>query len=164
MKEYYILKNGGWPFIVEIYNEDNKFIIKENNDKAKTIYKSSFLKKFLGKNTNGKDVGNSILFLISINANKTIYKYLYIGSEIYSFTSDIPITKYYSPIGNSDTSYPYAKNKYDTFIMLDKCIIDNDLIDEEDDVYGFYYKTSMNKKNKVVYDKFDDLKIIVKEY
>lgn len=177
MKKYYILQNGGRSFVVEIYNDENKFIVKENlqieqqnttrssnKDKVKIIYKSSFLKKFLGKNTDGKDIGNSILFLISNNKSQTSFKYLYIGSEIYLFTTDTPITKYYSPIGNGSVSYPYAKNKYDTFIMLDKCIIDNELIDGEKDVYGYYYKTVMDKKNKNVYYKFNNVKVIVKEY
>ena len=165
MRQYYILNNGGWPYIVEIYNDEYHFVIKENNDKARTIYKSSFLKKFLGKNTDGKEIGNSILFLVSINVANTKFKYLYIGSEIYLFTSNIPITKYYSPIGNSASPYPYAKNKDYSYLMVEQYIVDNnDLSDIKEDPYKFYYKTTMNKKNIQTFQKFYNIKVIARAY
>ena len=162
MKIYKILDNGGYPFIIENYNEDNYIIVKHNNELGKIIYKSHYVKKLIGKSQNIKNNGNSMLYLIDVNKTNTKFKYLYIGSEIYLFTTDEAITKFYSPIGNSSVPYPYAKNKYETFIMLDKCIIDNDLIKNVKDPYSYYYKIIMDKKNKTKFNKFKSLKNITK--
>ncbi len=61
--------------------------------------------------------GNSIL-LKNHTTNDT-NKYLFIGTEIYSFTSEDEITDFFSPVGNNYVPYPFAidteKNYY--FLM-----------------------------------------------
>jgi hypothetical protein len=164
MRSYYILNNGGWPYIIDIDNTNNIFIIRKNNNDITKIYESKFIKKFLGKHTDGTLLGNSILFLIFVNDIKTVYQYIYIGTEIYSFTHDTPITKYYSPIGNSNVCYPYATSKNKTLLMLDKCILDSNLIDNNEDVYGYYYRTYVySKKDKISYPSFKNIQIIFQD-
>lgn len=51
--------------------------------------------------------GNSILLRIgSINE----FRYVYIGAEIYEFSTDEIITKYVSSVGNNCVPYPYAES------------------------------------------------------
>ena len=56
-------------------------------------------------------------------------KYIYIGSEIYSFTTgngkENAIVKYISPIGNNDVPYPYAISGKYTYLMIEDVILDN---------------------------------------
>lgn len=40
--------------------------------------------------------------------------------KIYSFTSEDPIIKYHSEIGNNDVPYPIAESKNQYFFMLDQ--------------------------------------------
>lgn len=52
--------------------------------------------------------GNSILLRIG---DKTEFRYLFIGSDIYEFTTDEIITKYVSSVGNNQVPYPYAESE-----------------------------------------------------
>ncbi len=58
--------------------------------------------------------GNSIL--LKIHTNDDTNKYLFIGTEMYSFTAENEITSFFSPVGNNDVPYPFAmdyeKNYY----------------------------------------------------
>lgn len=45
-------------------------------------------------------------------------RYVYIGSEIYSFISKSPIDFYISPVGNNDVPYPVARDTQNNFYLL----------------------------------------------
>lgn len=156
-KIYKTHDNGARPFIVEIQGKgvsvsknmdefeyvDGKFI---NIPKPlKHLFTKTADEVFIGKKspTGGYDglqpskaEGNSILLKIGS-------KYMFIGNEIYEFTpidGDI-IIAYYSDIGNSDVSYPYAVGKTHIYIMLDKLAIEKSYFDMKEDIYKqFYYE------------------------
>ena len=62
-----------------------------------------------------KCIGNSILAEISHG------KYLYIGDTVFTFNTNgkSPITKYISPVGNSDVPYPYALDSEFAYLMIE---------------------------------------------
>ncbi len=146
-KEYEIIDNGGVPFTVvvngktaEIYKKDSKEIIMG----------TPFLKIFIGDNDlkdprsapKGQDPGNSILIKVGP------HKYIYVGSEIYSFLTDDPIKAYYSPLGNSAVPYPYAVGEKSVYFMLDRIAVPVEQIDLKEDGYSqFYMKGNELKKS-----------------
>ena len=78
--------------------------------------------------------GNSIL----VRDGST---YMFIGHEIFEFKpikGDI-IEKYYSDIGNSDVSYPYAIGKTHIYILLDKVAVEKSYFDMKKHIYKQYY-------------------------
>jgi len=139
-KTYFIHDNNKRPLLV--YVKDNVYIYrlpktyyvkasdKDKNDSKNKwfyieLYKKYTPKKiFIGKcikakrfDSDGpKSNGNSILLLLENS------KYLYIGSEIYQFSTDMNdvIVKYYSSIGNNDVPYPVAVGTNNVYFMLDK--------------------------------------------
>lgn len=149
VKSYKIQNNGSEPFIVEVLPK-SVTILKQKYDDASHTYLMdkkvgtySYKTIFIGDNllndksyaSKGKWPGNSILLEISDG------KYIYIGSEIYSFeTKDKEkVIKYYSPVGNSVVPYPYAVGKNHTYFMLDKELLPNNLLDLKKDAYGQFY-------------------------
>lgn len=159
-KYYYIHDNGGRPFLVYISNNDIYIYKNPDNiifsnqlydlhEDTKWMY-SQLIKHYLiqeyfighsPKNAMtkysggyGKDfTGNSILIKIKN------HEYIYIGSEIYSFTSKTNIIRFVSPVGNNDVPYPYAidsNNNY--YLMLHTIMIQN--IPKNIDPYTYYYK------------------------
>jgi hypothetical protein len=109
----------------------------------------SYEKVFIGKykhpdlhpnHQNNRD-GNSVLIKLGTNDDK--YEYVYIGSEIFNFTTEDEILEYHSPIGNSDVPYPYAVGAKNTYLMLDqRCILNSDLPEFDHvgtNVYTIYY-------------------------
>lgn len=122
-RSYYILDNGGRPFLVNIkgmhvevyplnYDEDNYIYEKPyyKNYKNKPIHQVDAEEIFIGKASKKIGafrrgyLGNSILLKIKGN-NK--YQLIY-GDKIINFSSKAPINSYVSPIGNADVVYPFA--------------------------------------------------------
>jgi hypothetical protein len=107
--------------------------------------------------------GNSILLKISSN------RYVFIGSEVYEFSTDNDnITKYYSPVGNNDVPYPFAYGDKNIYFMLDRKFVSYNkapILNNRDitDAYSHYYglfgyeklnKYSKNMKNiKIIHDR-----------
>ena len=159
-KRYTILDNGGEPFVVfvrpghlEVYHNDfNRET--ENYTLGKKILATGYLKVHIGDNTlkikhpgvapKGIYPGNSIL--VQTGANK----YIYIGSEIYSFSAldGDTVRKYYSPVGNSAVPYPYALGEKYAYMMLDRAAIDIDAVNPKEDVYPQYYSHGLDKTQK----------------
>jgi hypothetical protein len=143
--QYFILDNGGLPFIVNDFNNDHKNL---------KIYKNSIsldnVKKVFTGGDNSGDKNSSLLVL-----NKDD-KYVYIGSEIYEFKTDDKILKYSSKIGNSAVPYPFAIGSENVYIMLDKVYFSKKDIDNYDNIYDFYYKN----KDKIDIHKMKSLKIL----
>jgi hypothetical protein len=68
-------------------------------------------------------------------------RYMYIGPEIQEFTvaRGDTIRAYYSPIGNSDLPYPFAVGEQNTYLMLEKVMVDNGALDRTIDPYALHY-------------------------
>jgi hypothetical protein len=110
-----------------------------------------YLKVFIGKSKRNckKENGNSILFQISKQ------KYIYVGSEIYQFCIDDVIFGYMSVIGNSDVPYPYAVGNKNTYLLLERTYLPNDVINTKDPYTKFYQQTNKlidehRKKHKIL--------------
>ena len=160
-KYYYIHDNGGRPFIVYvssndvyIYQQPDNTIFSEeiydlDDDEPKWRYTQlikhyPILDIFIGvspKNAMTKYSGgygkyfngNSILIQIDT------HQYVYIGSQIYSFTAETTIIRYVSPVGNNDVPYPFAIDKNNNYyLLLENSIIKD--IPKNIDPYTYYYK------------------------
>ncbi len=78
--------------------------------------------------------GNSILLHLGTN------KYVFIGSNIFSFRTTHEIVEYMSPVGNNDVPYPYAiDSQGDYYLMIENAIIRVDDPTKKDDPYVYYY-------------------------
>lgn len=156
MKTYYPHDNGARPFEVNIAG---KIVNVHLRNKVKAGYQLkakltfSYEKIFIGKSpliamtkdsgASGKKFdGNTLLFELSNG------KYIYIGSEIYTFSSICKIAKFISPVGNSDVPYPYAidkeNNKY-LFIEY-KILPDTIAVRKYKNPYDYYYEENKGKK------------------
>ena len=148
MKTYHILDNGSNTFSVDVspsHIQVYRLKVTDNgNIRDKKIVDTSYIKVFIGDNNlkigdgvapKGKYPGNSIFIQIKPG------KYIYVGSEIYSFSTwkGENINEYYSLVGNSGVPYPYAVGEHYTYFMLDKCTLPNELLDLKKDAYGQYY-------------------------
>lgn len=160
IKIYEIHDNYAIPFIV--INDDMNKVIKilrnkeiannviENNviEKNVIILETKYEKIFTGEpfldiyhKLYTFEIGNTILIYLGK------YKYIYIGSCIYTFETEQCdnnlIHSYYSPIGNNDVPYPYAVSKNNIYLMAENIIIDNqnhrDNQDNPIDPYCLYY-------------------------
>ncbi len=104
--------------------------------------------------------GNSILLHMGNNI------YVFIGWEIFSFTSLDTITSYISPVGNNDVPYPYAVDKNGSYYLLidDVVIVHNDKIAEQmlsyDDPYSYYYHYSLatTTQKSIKIEPFENIK------
>ena len=135
-KTYYIHDNGGRPFQCII--ESNKINIYGQtgyDEKSnKVIYDKKALlsfnpnKIFVGKSPKNemtkfsgghgpKFDGNTIL--LEMGNNECIY----VGSEIWSFTTKDCIAKYISPVGNNDVPYPYAIDKSKNIYLITQGVV-----------------------------------------
>jgi len=157
-KTYLIVDNGARPFVVDVYGSRAEIYHQKYNDdreeweRDKKVYETPFVKIFIGDNdlkdkfyaTKGQFPGSSILLELGQG------KYIYVGDAIYSFETrnHEKITKYYSPVGNSQVPYPYAVGENNTYFMLDKKSLPNSFLDLKKDAYGqFYGHTVEDKEN-----------------
>lgn len=151
VKLYEIHDNGGRPFVVEV--QGKRVSVYMNYESDKHIFTThSADKVFIGKKspTGGYDglspseaEGNSILVKVGS-------KYIYIGSEIFEFSSleGDTIVSYYSDIGNSDVPYPYAIGKKYVYLLLEKTAIPKSSINTKEDIYHQYYFTKKELQAK----------------
>lgn len=168
---YKIHDNGSVPYVVMMKPKSTVEVYKTKEDGTpdKKILDLTYTKIFVGDNLlpdplavkKGKAVGNSLLLQTGNN------KYVYIGSEIYSFETKEEIKMYYSPVGNSDVPYPYAVGDTMSYFMLDKKTLPNELLDLKKDAYGQFYGHSvkdetMVKKMKKAQNPFMKVKVIGK--
>lgn len=106
--------------------------------------------------------GNSILVQLARN------KYIFIGWEIYEFTTEDEIIDYISPVGNNDVPYPVAYGTKNVYFMLDKVFIKNEDLEtpitvaNAEDLYGEFYGWIGSKKGSHQKYKFKNIKIIQK--
>ena len=145
MPKYEIHDNGSVPYWVEVRGKT--VTILQNMDTYKMI-NGKFTEHpnktltmevdevFVGKTspTGPKSPpGTTVLFRVGS-------KYTYVGSEMYEFTTNDVILKYYSDLGNSDVPYPYAIGEKYIYIMLDKVAVEKSLFDMKQDIYKQYYE------------------------
>lgn len=89
-------------------------------------------------------------------------RYLFIGTEMYSFTTTEPILEFNAPIGNSGVSYPVAVSKKSMFFMLDKICVPVGLIPSNIpaiEQHQAYYVLEKRDKNNVLFDEFLDVRV-----
>ena len=138
-KAYYIHDNGSRPFkvivdtkSVSIYKDTAKYpeeetydgLVKSLNPKEIWVGKSSG-KSYISDHTPAQAkefIGNSILLELSAK------KYMYIGTEIYTFETEDVIESYYSLVGNNDVPYPIALGTENIYFMLDHTYVKREMI------------------------------------
>ena len=142
LRSYFIHSHGFMPPFIATVSPSTKHIEVIETESSKEILTTKYSTLYLGENLlndplyakKGKgSLGNSILVKVSK------HKYIYIGSEIYSFETDEDIKSYYSPIGNGDFPYPYAIGSKLTYFMLDKQTVPTELLNSKKDGYGQFY-------------------------
>ncbi len=159
--EYYLTHdNGGRSFCVYISQEQNDVLIyksksEENNKDIKNfselVGKYKPQKVFIGKSPLSKQTifsgghgpcfdGNSILLKMDKK------KYIFIGTEIYSFTSENEIVSFVSPVGNNDVPYPYAIDTKGNFYFLfnEYAVLKIDDVSKHGDPYDYLYFVTGN--------------------
>lgn len=176
--KYLVHDNGGRPFMVwksgsstvGIYKKSQKYYDLPDEAREKVLAKIGTMTKlythlikqynnvkkvFPGRDYSGySEHGNSILLELPLG------KYVYIGDSIYEFTSQEPILKYYSWLGNNDVPYPVALSKNYAFFMLDKVYVARnefpkgiDWSDAYSAFYGHkYWPEEPKKKTSKTYD------------
>ena len=130
LDRYDILYNGGSPFIVHSDHRSLQVFERETMD---IVYSSSISRLFSYEDQQSP-IGNTLL----VETDKN--NYTYIGSKIYSFTTESDILTYTSKMGNSDVPYPYAideDGKY--YLMLEKVIMTNVPENFSEEPYRYFY-------------------------
>jgi hypothetical protein len=134
-KSYYTHDNGGRPFRVDVFKERageflpvlisvQIFSIDEANEEEEVYSRhvktyDNVEKVFVGKH---RDIslptkyfdGNSLL----LKLHGEDKRYVWIGENIYEFSTPEPITKYNSYVGNNDVPYPVAFSKNYVYFLL----------------------------------------------
>ena len=149
LKGYFTEHNGRRPFFVNI--DDKNVNIYKNGiefDEYSLYKKIKVLSVIIGKSgTNKSFNGNTLLLELSPK------KFIYIGENMYSFTIDDQIKKYYSLIGNS-IPYPILLGSKNIYFMLDKKYIPLDQFPKNvdyADAYQYYYGYG---KDKIKFSKY----------
>ena len=185
-QKYITHDNGSRPFEVTIIDNGSDFTVDIKKhifgkfSDGKTNYGISnyvplqiinnVSKVFVGKcpQYSGWGDGNSILLFMGFEntLNHPHYgepKYIFIGTEIYSFYALNIINEYHSPIGNSDVPYPYAidtDNRY--YLMIEDHILNDkhkqeDIFKDNNDPYMDYYgHTNFKHSHNLIFNKRRD--------
>ena len=165
LETYLIHDNRDRPFKVEIYNSHDNDTTKtvriykltgySQNDeplyagKPLEVFKTD--KVFVGISPRNKMTEFSAGYGPQFNGNTIVIhladnRYVFIGGEIFIFSTYTPIITYSSPVGNNDVPYPYAIDMDGNYYLLIENVIlrhTEDLskkIQEYDNPYDYYYK------------------------
>lgn len=138
------------------------------------IMKVPYLRLFVGDNAlkergyskKGQHAGNTLLI------EKTKNSYLHVGGDILEFETpdgDV-IEKYFSPLGNDGSPYPYAIGQKYTYLLLEegkvgerqyRPYLSNEHFDHTKDAYlqfyanpEYYYKLFKKLKHKILYKRY----------
>lgn len=159
-KNFLTHDNGGRAFSV---HKDDEFLYVFKQ--SMSLY-DNVLKIFEGDK---EDEGSSVLIELAANGKKESdelyykelkHKYLFVGTEVYSFECDDEISEFHTQIGNSDVPYPVALSKESVYFMLDKVYVDKTEFPNDtdwSDAYTYFYENKNLKKHK-----FHNLKLIEK--
>jgi hypothetical protein len=154
-KTYTIIDNGDKPFVADVTSSQvmvyKQKKVQDEWVRGPQILDITYEKVFIGDNDlglngspKGKYPGNSLL-IKELGPSNT---YIHVGKEIYSFQSrdGEEITKYYSPVGNSVSPYPYAIGENYTYFMLYKQTLPNELLNLKKDGYCQFTGLCVNDK------------------
>jgi hypothetical protein len=157
MTKYSIHDNGGTPFWVVITGKSVTVLKNMNTYElvdgkhtevqhpSKELFTIKVDEVFVGKTSpTGPKSPPGTAILCRVGS-----KYVYIGKEIYEFSTNDVISKFYSDLGNSDVPYPYAIGEKYVYIMLDKVAIEKTLFNMKEDIYKQYYENMKVKKMKL---------------
>lgn len=129
-KYYYIHDNGGRPFRVSI-NQNSINIYKQIPDLDDFKYSNKPLitfEKFMGywegyDTSLYKFIGNSILIKLDD------HNYVFVGWEIYQFSTSDVLMDFISPVGNNDVPYPIAYGDKNMYLLTIKKFVPRKEID-----------------------------------
>lgn len=157
--------NGGRPFMVIRQNQEIVDVHLVGNDGAAygdeeqgelLCNYAEVTQFFAGDDPVCDERGNSVLFRVA--RQNGAHHYVYVGSEIYTFSSEEPVTSYVSPLGNSDVPYPYAVTASRTYLMIENVYVNNDDLlrqsplaaeyTNEDEPYGQYYGHTVDEAGR----------------
>lgn len=177
-KTYFTHDNGGRPFLVAIRKNEVKvykkpgegsgYFVNEDDSGEKWTYVINLhtfkpKKVFVGKSPKNKMTefsgghgpafdGNSILVELGKN------EYVFIGQNIFKFESYAPITKYVSPVGNSDVPYPFAVDQDGTYYLMIEDVVLKVPSKYANDPYEFYYDAHNITPKPTELDNFQNIK------
>ena len=104
--------------------------------------------------------GNSILLQIKNN------KYVFIGQNIFEFTTNDTINYFTSPVGNNDVPYPLAIGDKNSYFMLDNTFVLNDNIEFTKEIkldpYLYYYENIRSYEKSTPAKKMLNFKVVQK--
>ena len=83
--------------------------------------------------------GNSLLLKKSKN------QYIFVGGNIFSFESEAEISRYSSPVGNSDVPYPFAVDTEGRNYLLINNVVLNTVPEGKDPYEHFYFSVRCQK-------------------
>lgn len=121
---------------VEILDaETNERIRLIENPKTVFVGESPATAKTLFSGGYGPDFrGNTVLI------ETELHQYLYVGSSIYTFTTEQGIIMYVSEVGNNDVPYPYGLDGSGRYYLMEERVILLSLPSSQSlDPYGYLY-------------------------
>lgn len=100
-------------------NSDRPFVVNKDEKGRTFLYKQDRLLPEVDKIMSGGKEDDDSLVLLQIDK----HNYIFVGYETYEFETPEEIKKYYTPIGNSDVTYPVALSDNYAYFMLDKVYV-----------------------------------------
>ena len=180
IKKYLIHDNGGRPFVVfrngttvdvfkwrrygkcgECGGELHKENIECGNPKdgeccERLGHYTNITQFFEGEDPEKGFLGNSVLFGPINGPGCKRSTYVFVGWQIFSFTTSSPVTDYVSPVGYNDVSFPYAVTCDRVYLMANEVYIYKSDLKEidytvesyttEDSPYYQYYRHDLPKE------------------
>jgi hypothetical protein len=171
-KKCYIHDNGGRPFKL-MANDTGITIYKYNNFDIEyepiydeIVYELTDYSGFWeGYDTSCYEMhGNSVLIQV------TDSDYIYVGWNIYKFSTNELIVDYVSPVGNNDVPYPVAYGVDNVYFMLDNEYISkthlniNATIEGAEAIYAEFYGHYPVKEGRIKQSMLNDSELVGRVY
>ena len=145
--------------ILGYYVEDYQQYVANFKPLKVFIGKSTIIPRTIVSGSHGSIYhGNSILLKMDTN------KYIFIGSEIYSFTTTHEIVSFFSHLGDLNCSYPHAIDSEGNFYFLAQDYVVLKIDDETNRIDPYEYLDTVIKNNgkNVELKQISDITIIYK--
>ncbi|CAJ1418609.1 unnamed protein product [Effrenium voratum] len=149
---YLVHDNGGRPFKVKVLRKGEAapgkvwvYMLKSSEEELKyedsPILEETVERIFVGTSPKHGKVfdGNSLLLKKSKN------QYIFVGGNIFSFESEAEISRYSSPVGNSDVPYPFAVDTEGRNYLLINNVVLNTVPEGKDPYEHFYFSVRCQK-------------------
>lgn len=147
MKKIFVLDNGGQPFLVHISGKNVSVFTydeKEEEEEYDIIYEdkvahfTNIAKIFIGKDDSH---GPNTVLLHLKPSLKDKFFYVFIGPEIYSFTTKERIQSFKSPVHGAAVPYPYAETKsYMYFFSFENSYVEKKYFSFKKDIIDEFYE------------------------